>query len=125
MLRETEGEVKISALAARVGVSASEAAAALDAVSPVRSLSEVVWGEEDGPTLENTLADEEENERELDRIALAAAIDKLSELRKKIILLRYFRDYSQEKTARALGLTQVKVSREEKKILTFLREELS
>jgi RNA polymerase sporulation-specific sigma factor len=125
MLRETEGEVKISAFAARVGVSASEAAAALDAVSPVRSLSEVVWGEEDGPTLENTLADEEENERELDRIALAAAIDKLSELRKKIILLRYFRDYSQEKTARALGLTQVKVSREEKKILTFLREELS
>lgn len=125
MLRETEGEVKISALAARLGVSASEAAAALDAVSPVRSLSEVVWGEEDGPTLENTLADEEENERELDRIALAAAIDKLSELRKKIILLRYFRDYSQEKTARALGLTQVKVSREEKKILTFLREELS
>lgn len=125
MLRETEGEVKISALAARLGVSPSEAAAALDAVSPVRSLSEVVWGEEDGPTLENTLADEDENERELDRIALAAAIDKLSELRKKIILLRYFRDYSQEKTARALGLTQVKVSREEKKILTFLREELS
>lgn len=125
MLRETEGEVKISALAARVGVSVAEAAAALDAVSPVRSLSEVVWGEEDGPTLENTLADEDENERELDRIALAAAIDKLSELRKKIVLLRYFRDYSQEKTARALGLTQVKVSREEKKILALLREELS
>lgn len=125
MMRETEGEVKISALAERVGVSASEAAAALDAVSPVRSLSEVVWGEEDGPTLENTLADENETERELDRIALAAAIDKLPELRKKIILLRYFRDYSQEKTARVLGLTQVKVSREEKKILTFLRGELS
>ena len=125
MMRETDGDVKISALAARVGVSISEAAAALDAVSPVRSLSEVVWGDEDGPTLENTLADEDENERELDRIALAAAIDKLPEVRKKIILLRYFRDYSQDKTARALGLSQVKVSREEKKILAFLHKELS
>ena len=125
MMRETDGDVPISALAARVGISVSEAAAALDAVSPVRSLSEVVWGEDDGLTLENTLADEGEHERALDRIALSAAIEKLPELRKKIILLRYFRDYSQEKTARALGLSQVKVSREEKKILAFLHKELS
>ena len=46
-------------------------------------------------------------------------------MRRKIILLRYFRDMSQEETARALGLTQVKVSREEKKILEGFREVLS
>ena len=46
-------------------------------------------------------------------------------MEKKIILLRYFRDLSQDRTAKLLGLTQVKVSREEKKILAFLREELS
>jgi RNA polymerase sporulation-specific sigma factor len=40
-------------------------------------------------------------------------------------LLRYFRDLSQANTAAALGLTQVKISREEKKLLAFLREQLS
>ena len=69
--------------------------------------------------------DEDENERMLNKIAISAAIDKLPELKRKIILLRYYRNFSQEETANALGLTQVKVSREEKKILAFFREELS
>ncbi len=125
MIREGEGEVSVSALAARCGVTAEEAADALDANRPLRSLSELLYGEEEGRTLENTLYDEGENERTFDKIALASAIGKLPTVRRKIILLRYFRDYSQEKTARALGLSQVKVSREEKKILSFLKEQLS
>ena len=125
MMREGESEISVSALAARCGVSTEEAADALDANRPLRSLSELLYGEEEGRTLENTLCDERENERAFDRIALAGAIQKLPTVRRKIILLRYFRDYSQEKTAKALGLSQVKVSREEKKILCFLREQLS
>ena len=125
IMAEGEGDVPISVLAERVGVTPAEAAAALEAISPVRSLSEVVYGEDGTLTLESTLADTAETERTFDRIALSAAIEKLPPLRRKIILLRYFRDYSQDKTARALGLTQVKVSREEKKILSFLHEELS
>jgi DNA-directed RNA polymerase specialized sigma subunit len=39
--------------------------------------------------------------------------------------LRYFKDLTQQKTAEMLGLTQVKVSREEKKIVEFLRAELT
>ena len=71
------------------------------------------------------MANEEENERAFDKLAISMALDKLPALRRKIILLRYFRDYSQSETAAALGLTQVKVSREEKRILAFFREELS
>ena len=56
---------------------------------------------------------------------LRMAIDKLSENHRKLIILRYFRDLSQTETARILGLTQVKVSREEKKIMEILRRELS
>ena len=115
----------ISTLAKRCGVSQEEAAEALDAVSPVSSLSECVYGDEEGMTLEGTLYDEDENERMLDRLAISAAIDKLSDERKKIIILRYYRNYSQQETADALGLTQVKVSREEKKILEGFREILS
>ena len=124
LLAEGSGEVPLSLLAERCGVSPADAAMALDAVSPVRSLSEVVYGEEDGPTLESTLADPDAEERELDRISLSIAIEKLPPLWRRIILLRYYRDLSQEKTARILGLTQVKVSREEKKILAHLRQVL-
>ena len=117
--------MRIEELARRAGVSREEAAAALEASAPIRSLSEAAYGDEDGPTLEATLADENESERTLNRIALGAAIDKLPTPQRKILLLRYYRDKSQAETARLLGLSQVKVSREEKKIMAFLRAELS
>lgn len=118
-------EPRLSELAATCGVSTAEAAVALDAVAPVRSLSETLYGEEDGPTLDDAIADEEAAERSFMHLALAMSIDKLPPLRRKIVLLRYWRDLSQQQTADLLGLTQVKVSREEKKILAFLREELT
>jgi RNA polymerase sporulation-specific sigma factor len=118
-------EMHLAELAARCGVSSEEAAAALDAVAPVRSLSEPLFGEEDGLTLGETLGDGESCERMLDHLALSMSIEKLPPLQHKIILLRYYRDLSQQQTADLLGLTQVKVSREEKKILAFLRGELT
>ena len=72
-----------------------------------------------------TLYDDEEGEREMWRMALGEAIGRLPEQRRRIILLRYFRNLSQEETARVLGLTQVKVSREEKRTLEGLRRALS
>lgn len=119
-------ELRLEELAARCGVTPEEAATALDAVAPVRSLSETLYGdEEDGPTLGAALGDSEACEKLFDRLALSMSIEKLPPLRRKIILLRYYRDLSQQQTADLLGLTQVKVSREEKKILAFLRSELS
>lgn len=118
-------EPRIEELAARCNVSPEEAASALDAISPVTSLSDYLYKESDGPTLESRLCDEDEGERSFTRMALADAIGKLPSQRRKIVLLRYYRDLSQAETAKRLGLTQVKVSREEKKILEFLRRELS
>ncbi len=118
-------DIRIEDLAARCGVAVEDAVDALEATAPVRSLSECMYGDEDGPTLDSAIADTEAPERDFDRLALSMSIDKLPPLRRKIILLRYFRDLSQQRTADLLGLTQVKVSREEKKILAFLREELS
>lgn len=117
-------DLRLSEIAERVGVTPEEAADALDAVSPVRSLSEYAYRDE-GPTLGETIADEGENERVFDKIAVALAVAKLPALRKKIVLLRYYRDLSQQKVADLLGLTQVKVSREEKRAIAFLRGELS
>ena len=118
-------ELRLHEIAERVGVSPEDAADALDAVSPVRSFSECVSPGEDAPTLEETLSDEREGERVFDRIAVALAVSKLPPLGKKIILLRYYRDLTQQKIADLLGLSQVKVSREEKRAVALLRKELS
>ena len=120
-------EAGVAELAARCGVSIEEAAVSLDAMSPITSLSDFVYGE-DTVTYENVIPDEEserESERICDKVALSQCIHRLPELWKKIVLMRYFRNMTQQETANALGLTQVKISREEKKLLTALREELS
>jgi len=114
--------VGIAAIAAAVGVTSEDAALALFSQSPLRSLDEAAYEDDDGVTLGQTVFDEDEPHREFDRLALRMAIDRLPELSRRMILLRYYKDLSQEETARALGLSQVKVSREEKKILAVLRK---
>ena len=117
----------IAELAQRCGVSVEEAAIALDSISPVTSLSDFVYGE-DSVTYEGVIADsdsENESEKICDRIALSQCISRLPPLWRRIVLMRYYRNMTQQQTASVLGLTQVKISREEKKILAFLREELS
>lgn len=127
ILTEEGREPGIAELAACCGLSVEEAAVSLDAISPVSYLSDHVYGDE-SVTYEGVLADEEsenESERICDRIAISQCIGRLPPLWKKIVLLRYYRNMTQQETASVLGLTQVKISREEKKILAALREELS
>ncbi len=123
-LAEFGSEPRLDELAEMVGISPEEAAVAIDSTTPVRSLSEIIGGEdfelEDViPSSEDTLG------KMVEKIALKETISTLPPMWRKIILLRYFRDYSQQQTAEALGLTQVKVSREEKKIFTELRSHLA
>ena len=120
-------EATVSELAEAVGVTVEDAAMALEAMAPVSSLSDNAFGE-DSPELGAVIpdrADAEEMARQVDRIALAQVIEQLPPTWKKIILLRYYRDMTQQQVADLLGLTQVKVSREEKKIMAFMRERLS
>ncbi len=117
-------EPRLADIAAAVGVTPEEAAEAIDSTSPVRSLSDVIG--EDGFALEDVIPSTDDGlSKMLERVALSETIKTLPVLWRKIILLRYFRDYSQQQTAEALGLTQVKVSREEKKIFSELRDALA
>ena len=118
MIASTGREPSIGELAACCGVSVEDAAVALDAVAPVTSLSETVY-DDSGLTLEGTLPDQDsadETERMLDKLALSQAISRLDPLWRKIVLLRYWRNMTQQQVATALGLSQVKVSREENAI---------
>ena len=116
---------RVEEIAQICGVSSEEAAAALCAVSPTVSLSEPLFGNEESFTLENTLFLQDESEKMLEKLSLAEALSKLPELWQKIVMFRYYRDLSQQSTAELLGLSQVKISREEKKLIEFLRKQMS
>ncbi len=127
IMTEEGRDAGIAELAEFAGVSVEEAAVALDAVSPISSLSDNVYGE-DSKTLDSVIPDREsadELENLTDRLSLGQAIKKMPTEWRKIVLLRYYRDMTQQEVAQVLGLSQVKVSREEKKIMSFLRGELA
>ena len=123
--KEHQREPKISELAALCGYSEEEIIYALDASSPVSSLQETIGSGDNSATIEDmTPSDSNEIESVIDNIALREAISHLNETQQRIVNLRFFKELSQQQTADILGLTQVKISREEKKIFALLRKEL-
>ena len=109
-------EPRISDIAKRLGVSVEEAAQAVAAgLPPVSLTSSEDGGEADIP------ADSGE-ETLIDRLALRQCISQLPSDDRRLIILRYFRGKTQTETAELLGMTQVQVSRRERKILAGLRE---
>ena len=124
VLAERGEEPRLAELAERLHITPEEAAAALDAASPVRSLTEAIG--EDDFSLEDVIPDGEDGiGKMIERLALSETVGQLPPLWRQIVTLRYFREYSQQQTADALGLTQVKISREEKKIFAELRRMLA
>lgn len=78
---------------------------------------------EDGLSLEGMLGSDAPEDALVERIALREAIDQLPEKEKLTILLRYFKGLTQAQTARILKVSQVQVSRLERKGLLRLRQE--
>ena len=118
-LREKAREPTIDEISAGTGLSREDAVLALNAQREVKSLYEPVGG--DG---ELRLMDVigEESMGEVDkRLLLAGLLKELSPQERTIIIRRYFRSNTQSEIARDLGVSQVQVSRLERKILNRLR----
>ena len=113
------GEPRISDIAQALGVTPEEAAEALCAGIPPVSLDH---GGEDGEPLPVPSASGED--ALIDRLALRQCLSELSGEDREILMLRYFRRKTQCETAQILGMTQVMVSRRERKLLKELREQL-
>ena len=79
---------------------------------------------EDGFALEDVLTEGEMEEKILERIALREAIAQLTDREQMVIRLRYFHGLTQDKTAKILGVSQVQISRIEKKALAALRQHI-
>ncbi len=124
--RMSSGEdTRISAIAEAVGISVQDAASAIYSQSAVKSLDDSAFEGEESMPIANVIYDEDEEGKRFDSLTVRDAIEHLPEMQRKIVLLRFFRDLSQVETAKCLGITQVKVSREEKKIMEKLRQMLS
>lgn len=113
-------EPKLSELAAETGLAVEEIAAAETAVSPTESLQRENGSE--GFTLESVLGDYGQEERLLDQVALSLALEKIPEREQKVIALRYFHGMTQDACARVLGVSQVQISRLERRAMEHLRE---
>ena len=112
-------EPVLSELAEATGITPEDIAQIELATNAPESLQQEMA---DGLTLENTLGTDAPEEWLVERIALREAIDRLPEKERMTILLRYFKSLTQEQTARILGVSQVQVSRLERRGLERLRE---
>lgn len=113
-------EPYLSELSGETGFTPEEIAFAETATGPAESLQREAGDE--GFTLEHILTDSEGEEKMLESITLKLAVEKLPEKERKTVFLRYYHGMTQDKAAKILGVSQVQVSRLEKKAMEHLRE---
>lgn len=113
-------EPTIQEISRQTGLTPEEIAMAETATAATESIQRETG--EEGFTLENVLTDTESEERMVEKIALRQAVEALPERERKVIQLRYYHGLTQQRAARVLSVSQVQVSRIEKKALEMLRQ---
>ena len=116
-------EPTVSEISRQTGLTPEEIALAENATAATESIQQESG--EAGFSLENILTDTESEERRGERIALTQAICRLPERENLVIKLRYFHGLTQERMAKVMQVSQVQVSRIEKKAIGHLRELMS
>ena len=112
-------EPTVLEISRQTGLSPEEIALAENATASTESIHRQTG--EDGFTLENILTDTDSEEKLVEKISLRQAIAKLPEREKNVIKLRYYHGLTQDRVSKVLGVSQVQVSRIEKKAIELLR----
>ena len=115
-------EPTLTELSEETGLSPEEIAFTETATGPADSLQRQTG--EDGFTLEQVLGDEDAEERMIEHVALRAVIEKLPERERQVIALRYYHGMTQQNCAKVLKVSQVQISRLERRAVDRLREYL-
>ena len=113
-------EPTIQEISRQTGLTPEEIALAETATAGTESIQRETGDE--GFSLENVLTDTDSEERMVERIALKQALDRLPEREAMVVRLRYYHSLTQERIAKVLQVSQVQVSRIEKKAIERLRE---
>ena len=127
---EKEGrEIKVEEVAKILKTSKEDIAAAIDATSSslVTSLNEPIYENNDGNVcVGDTISSEKNEENEVtNKLTIEKLLDELDDRDKKIIILRYFKGNTQTQVSKILGISQVQISRIEKRLLCQMREKLA
>ncbi|GFI04325.1 MAG: RNA polymerase sporulation sigma factor, SigF/SigG family [Lachnospiraceae bacterium] len=121
-------EPTLAEVAGEAALSVEEVVLAMDASVQVESIYKSVY-QNDGSEIfmVDQLADEKQNEQEtvLNHLVVRQLISGLSQKEQKLIRLRYYQDKTQTEVAKVLGISQVQVSRLEKKILLGMRQKMA
>ena len=120
-------EISICEIAKILKVSKEEVAVALDSLRPLESIDEESYENDTGGETKITKIGNGKDETGclINKMCLDELIKNLTEREQKIIMLRYYKEKTQSEVAKILGITQVQVSRLEKKILLNMREKIS
>ena len=113
-------EPALSEIAEETGLEPEEIAAAETATGQIESLSRETG--DDGFTLEQMIGDYTQEERMLEHVALREAISRQSDREKSVISLRFFHGMTQDRAAKVPGVSQVQVSRIERRAIKAMRE---
>jgi RNA polymerase sporulation-specific sigma factor len=124
LVADLSREPTIAELAGAVGVSPEEAVYAMEAALPVTSLDESAGRDgESAFQVQDTVAAESGREDDVvDGVTLRKAIQRLPARDRRILLMRYFEEKTQAEVAAAIGVSQVQISRIEKRVLSALRD---
>ena len=119
-------EATLEEISKEIGMEMSDVVMALDANVEVESLYKTIYQGDGGDIyLMDKLKEERDgNEGVMNRMVIEGLLKNLDEKEREIIILRYFQDKTQSEIALALGISQVQVSRLEKRILRQMRERL-
>ncbi|MCI8333354.1 MAG: SigB/SigF/SigG family RNA polymerase sigma factor [Lachnospiraceae bacterium] len=126
ILMERGEEPGVEELAGLLGVEAEELVQAMDSSVEVESLQKIVYqGDGEGLSLMDKVEQgKDEQETLLRRLLLEQLLDTLEPRERQIINLRFFCDQTQTQVAQQLGMSQVQISRMEKKILAALKRRM-
>ncbi len=124
-MAEENREMSLLELATALDVEKEELVLAMEAGREVESLYAAAGGQSDAPLqLIDKLSDGTEAEKMMERLSLMEALEHLDAKERQIIILRYFQDKTQTDVAKRIGISQVQVSRIEKRVLQQMRQAL-
>lgn len=122
-------EIKLNQISEELKISKEDIALAIEATNTVESIEGASYvNQKDGNTInliEKISTEKNEEEIITNKLAIKQVLEGLNERDKKIILLRFYKEKTQTEVAKILGITQVQVSRIERKILENMRMKLS
>ena len=127
MVNENGTEPTIEELASCLDIDKEEIVVALEANSEVESIYKTIY-QNDGNAIyliDKLVSTEDESQKAINQLALEELMQQLDEKERTIIRMRYFEDKTQTEIAGKLGISQVQVSRMEKKVLLKMREQIN